>query len=105
LANKKEKIPVDSMKSIQDVLIPGNRKVSEGDYKPNFLKDTASSSIPVLLTEIIKSLKGVNNSDIMGAIIKNQAELVELNRELKELKEKLSAQKSKPPGGGLTLMN
>jgi len=63
LTNKKEQHPIDSMKSIQDALIPGNPKVLEGDYKPNFLKDTASSTIP------------------------------------------FSTQKSKPPGGGLTLMN
>lgn len=81
-------------------------------YKPSFIKDAASSSIPYLLGEIVKSLKGVNNSDIMEAILKNQAGITELQKELKIVKNQLNVKnsipdppKSPPGGGGVTLLN
>ena len=76
--------------------------IDQQDYKPTFLKDLAAAALANTAIEGIKSLKGVNNSDIMEMLIANNAALMEINNQLLALKEEQNVKYSKSDSADYT---
>ena len=83
--------------------IPETIIIKEEPVKNHFLKDVASSSIPVALNEAIKTLRGINDNDQMkllkgikdGQIILMEAIMFN-NNLIKELNNQLKVSSNKP---------
>lgn len=88
-------LPANQVTVIENSLVPTNQVSGQDDYKSSFLKDTLSSALALAINEFIKTLKEVNNSNIMEGVKNNQAELIKLNEGLTALKEQIELMNSK----------
>ncbi len=95
-AIEEEVKPAKPINGVNQVIVPEQILEGQDPYQPNFLKDLMAAAIPTLLNESIKSLKQINNSQIMELLSKNQDTLLEINDKVNALKEELHLKVSAP---------
>lgn len=94
-AIEKESLPSNQPSIIDQNALQTELVIEQEGYKPTFLKDLAAAAIPSIAIEAIKSLKGVNSSDVMEVLREYKTALMEINNQLMALKEQQKEKNSK----------
>jgi hypothetical protein len=99
---EKEQLPTSQPSIIDHNVLQTGLVIDQQDYKSTFLKDLAAAALANTAIEGIKSLKGVNNSDIMEMLRANNAALMEITNQLIALKEEQNVKNSKSDSADYT---